>query len=112
MSWLASLREDIRVAKERDPAARSSLEILVTYPGIHALVIHRLAHGLAVRGWVVLPRLIAHFGRAVTGIEIHPRADIGRRLFIDMAWASSSARPPSSATIATSTRASRSAAPR
>jgi serine O-acetyltransferase len=83
MGWLASLREDIQVAKERDPAARSSLEILLTYPGLHALVIHRLAHGLAVRGWVVLPRLIAHFGRALTGIEIHPRAEIGRRLFID-----------------------------
>lgn len=83
MGWLASLREDIQVAKERDPAARSSLEILLTYPGLHALVIHRLAHGLTRRGWVVLPRLIAHFGRAVTGIEIHPRAEIGRRLFID-----------------------------
>lgn len=83
MGWLASLREDIQVAKERDPAARSSLEILLTYPGLHALVIHRLANGLTRRGWVVLPRLIAHFGRAVTGIEIHPRAEIGRRLFID-----------------------------
>ncbi len=83
MGWLASLREDIQVAKERDPAARSSLEILLTYPGLHALVIHRIAHGLTVRGWAVLPRLIAHFGRAVTGIEIHPRAEIGRRLFID-----------------------------
>jgi serine O-acetyltransferase len=83
MGWLASLREDIQVAKERDPAARSSLEILLTYPGIHALAIHRIAHGLAVRGWIVLPRLIAHLGRALTGIEIHPRAEIGPRLFID-----------------------------
>src|SRR5262245_46814091 len=83
MGWLGSLREDIQVAKERDPAARSSLEILLTYPGLHALAIHRVAHGLAMRGWVVLPRLITHFGRAVTGIEIHPRAQIGRRLFID-----------------------------
>ncbi len=83
MGWLRSLREDIQVAKERDPAARSSLEILLTYPGIHALVIHRLAHGLAMHGWVALPRLIAHLGRFLTGIEIHPRAEIGRRLFID-----------------------------
>jgi serine O-acetyltransferase len=83
MGWLKSLREDIQVAKERDPAARSSLEILLTYPGLHALVIHRLAHGLAVRGWSVLPRLISHIGRSLTGIEIHPHAEIGRRLFID-----------------------------
>ncbi|MBX7112461.1 MAG: serine O-acetyltransferase [Dehalococcoidia bacterium] len=83
MGWLAHLREDISVARQRDPAARSSFEILLTYPGIHALFIHRIAHGLAVRGWVVLPRLIAHLGRALTGIEIHPRAEIGRRLFID-----------------------------
>ncbi|MEZ4554696.1 MAG: serine O-acetyltransferase [Dehalococcoidia bacterium] len=83
MGWLAHLREDIGVARQRDPAARSSFEILLTYPGIHALFIHRIAHGLAVRGWVVLPRLVAHLGRAVTGIEIHPRAEIGRRLFID-----------------------------
>jgi serine O-acetyltransferase len=83
MGWLAHLREDISVARQRDPAARSAVEILLTYPGIHALFIHRVAHGLAVRGWILLPRLIAHFGRAVTGIEIHPRAEIGRRLFID-----------------------------
>jgi len=83
MGWLAHLREDISVARQRDPAARSALEILLTYPGIHALFIHRIAHGLALRGWIVVPRLIAHFGRALTGIEIHPRAEIGRRLFID-----------------------------
>ena len=83
MGWLASLREDIQVAKNRDPAARSSLEILLTYPGLHALVIHRASHSLAMRGWGVIPRLMSHIGRSLTGIEIHPRAVIGRRLFID-----------------------------
>jgi serine O-acetyltransferase len=83
MGWLARLQEDIAAARQRDPAARNSLEILVAYPGIHALLIYRLAHALSQRGWVVLPRLIAHLGRWVTGIEIHPRATIGRRLFID-----------------------------
>lgn len=83
MGWLARLREDIEVARQRDPAARSVLEILLAYPGIHALLIYRLAHALSGRGAAVLPRLIAHLGRWLTGIEIHPRATIGRRLFID-----------------------------
>ena len=83
MGWLARIREDIQVARERDPAARNALEVLLTYPGLHAMLIHRLAHGLAVHGWITLPRLITHLGRFVTGIEIHPRAEIGRRLFID-----------------------------
>ena len=83
MGWLARLHEDIEAAWQRDPAARSSIEILLAYPGIHALLFYRLSHGLSARGWVILPRLISHFGRWVTGIEIHPRATIGRRLFID-----------------------------
>lgn len=83
MGWLTRLREDIAVARQRDPAARSAIEILLAYPGIHALLIHRAAHALSARGWALTPRLISHFGRWLTGIEIHPRASIGRRLFID-----------------------------
>ena len=83
MGWLARLREDIAVARQRDPAARGALEILLAYPGIHALIIHRVAHALSARGWALTPRLVSHFGRWLTGIEIHPRATIGRRLFID-----------------------------
>jgi serine O-acetyltransferase len=83
LGWLARLHEDIQVARERDPAARSAFEVLIAYPGIHALMIHRFAQGLSRRGMVVLPRMIAHLGRWLTGIEIHPRAQIGRRLFID-----------------------------
>ena len=83
MGWLARIREDIQVARERDPAARNALEVLLTYPGLHAMIIHRFAHALAARGWITVPRLITYFGRMFTGIEIHPRATIGRRLFID-----------------------------
>ena len=83
MGWLARLQEDIEAARQRDPAARNGLEVLLAYPGIHAIIIHRLAHALAMRGWVTMPRLISHVARLLTGIEIHPRAQIGRRLFID-----------------------------
>ncbi len=76
-------KEDIRAVKERDPAARGTLEIVLSYPGLHAIWIHRLA-GYLHRGKVpVLPRLISMFARAVTGIEIHQAAVLGRGLFID-----------------------------
>jgi serine O-acetyltransferase len=77
------LREDIAVVFERDPAARNAWEVLTTYPGVHALIIHRLSHRLW--GWRLrwLARFIAHLGRWFTGIEIHPGATIGRRVFID-----------------------------
>lgn len=82
--WLATLREDVAVAKRRDPAARSTFEVLLNYPGVHALWFHRLAHRL----WQHLPlrlpaRVLSQIGRFLTGIEIHPGATIGRRLFID-----------------------------
>ncbi|MHB1668216.1 MAG: serine O-acetyltransferase [Thiomonas sp.] len=77
------LREDIQVILERDPAARSRWEVLTCYPGLHALMLHRLAHGLWRRGWHWLGRWISHWGRFLTGIEIHPGASIGRRVFID-----------------------------
>jgi serine O-acetyltransferase len=77
------LREDIACILERDPAARSSWEVLTCYPGLHALLMHRLAHAFWVRGWCWLGRLVSHLGRFFTGIEIHPGATIGRRVFID-----------------------------
>jgi len=78
-----SLREDVRVIFERDPAATNLLEVLLTYPGLHALLLHRVAHYLYRRGVPVVPRLISHLNRFLTGIEIHPGARIGRRFFID-----------------------------
>ena len=79
------LRCDVRAAHERDPAARgvSSLEILTSWPGVHALLAHRVAHALQESGMPVVPRSIAYVSRALTGIEIHPAADIGDGLFID-----------------------------
>lgn len=77
------LSDDIRAIRERDPAARSNLEVLLTYPGLHAVAMHRVAHVLHRRGRRLLARLIAHLARQLTGIEIHPGAAIGRRLFID-----------------------------
>ncbi len=79
------LRRDVRAAHERDPAARgvSSLEILTSWPGVHALLSHRVAHALDESGLPVVPRSIAYVSRALTGIEIHPGAQIGEGLFID-----------------------------
>ncbi|CAM5788225.1 2,3,4,5-tetrahydropyridine-2,6-dicarboxylate N-acetyltransferase [Castellaniella caeni] len=77
------LREDIACIHERDPAARSRIEILTCYPGLHAILIHRLAHALWVRRWYWAGRFISHLGRIFTGIEIHPGAVIGKRVFID-----------------------------
>ena len=83
MSWLRSVHEDIEAAQERDPAARGTLEVLLTYPGVHALMIHRLTHQSALLGLPLLPRIVSHVARFLTGIEIHPAATIGRRCFID-----------------------------
>lgn len=77
------LREQIQTIRERDPAARSALEIVLTYPGLHAQMFHRVASGLRKRRLFLLARVVSHLGRFVTGIEIHPGATIGRRLFID-----------------------------
>ncbi|HEU4827248.1 MAG TPA: serine O-acetyltransferase [Dongiaceae bacterium] len=75
--------EDIDSIIARDPAARSRLEVALTYPGFHAVLAHRLSHALWVQGWRVLARVISQAARWITGIEIHPGATIGRRLFID-----------------------------
>lgn len=77
------IRKDIRVIFERDPAARSSLEVLICYPGLHALLMHRLSHYLYKRGFILVPRMISQFSRFLTGIEIHPGAQIGDGVFID-----------------------------
>ena len=77
------LREDIRAVFDRDPAARSFWEVLTCYPGIHALIMHRLAHWLWGHRFRWLSRFVAHISRFFTGIEIHPGATIGRRFFID-----------------------------
>lgn len=77
------LREDIRAVFDRDPAARSFWEVLTCYPGIHALILHRIAHWLWQRRLRWLARFTAHLSRFFTGIEIHPGATIGRRFFID-----------------------------
>ena len=79
----AQIRRDIRVVFERDPAAQSVAEVVLCYGGLHAIWLHRMAHALFVRGWVLIPRLISNFGRFLTGIEIHPGATIGEGLFID-----------------------------
>lgn len=79
----SGLRKNIRVVMERDPAARSALEVILCYPGFHAIIMHRLAHRFYRRRWFVTARLISHISRLLTGIEIHPGAKIGEGLFID-----------------------------
>ncbi len=78
-----SLGDDLRAALDRDPAATNPIEVVLTYPGLHALLVHRLAHFLYVIGIPILPRVVSHISRMLTGIEIHPGATIGRGLFID-----------------------------
>src|SRR3954454_10790570 len=77
------LREEIESIKKSDPAARSSLEIILTYPGLHALIVHKISSGMRKNDLHLLARLVSHMGRFLTGIEIHPGAKIGRRFFID-----------------------------
>ena len=83
MSLLRSIAHDIEAALRRDPAARSAVEVVLAYPGFQARLIHRPAHALHRRGVPLVPRLISHLGRFLTGIEIHPGAVIGEGLFID-----------------------------
>ncbi len=83
MFVLKSIKRDIDAIRERDPAARGALEIVLAYPGFHARELHRLAHTLHTHGVPVIPRAISNLSRFVTGIEIHPGARIGEGLFID-----------------------------
>lgn len=83
MSAWAHMREDVRVVFDRDPAARSTLEVALTYPGVHALLIYRSAHWLWERGLKLPARMLSYLARWLTGVDIHPGARIGRRVFID-----------------------------
>ena len=80
---LQGIREQIQTVFKHDPAAKSSLEVLLCYPGVHAIFLHRLAHRLYKWRRHVLARMLSHASRTLTGIEIHPGATIGRRFFID-----------------------------
>jgi serine O-acetyltransferase len=82
-TFLQAMAADLAIIKERDPAARSTLEILLCYPGFHALVMHRISHRLWRLRVPLLPRLLSQVGRLFTGVEIHPGARIGRGVFID-----------------------------
>ena len=77
------MRRDVRTVRERDPAARSALEVVLCYPGVHAIWFHRIGHALWGAGWQTLARWMSHVSRFMTGIEIHPAARLGPGLFID-----------------------------
>ena len=79
----SQLKEDIQTIRHKDPAARSTWEVLTCYPGVHALFFHRIAHGFWLNGARWLARFVSHISRFLTGIEIHPGAKVGRRVFID-----------------------------
>ena len=79
----AEIRRDVRAVLERDPAARSTFEVVLCYPGVHALAFHRIAHAIWRRGWRIPARFLSQVARFLTGIEIHPAAKIGSGLFID-----------------------------
>ncbi len=83
LKCLKELYEDANNIKEKDPAARNILEVMLLYPGFHILVFHKIAHFLYRKNWLFLARLLSQMGRFLTGIEIHPGAKIGRRLMID-----------------------------
>jgi serine O-acetyltransferase len=83
LGWRVLLREDVATAIARDPAARSRAEVILGYPGLHALWVHRVSHALWLQGHYLIARLISQFSRAITGVEIHPGARIGRRFFVD-----------------------------
>ena len=84
-TFFEEIRQDISAAQARDPASRGlgRVEVLLTYNGVHAILLHRLAHRLVAAGVPLLPRTIANIGRIFTGVEIHPRAVIGENFFID-----------------------------
>lgn len=77
------IKSDIKIALERDPASRNHLEIIFCYPGFHALILHRIAHSVWLNRLHLIARIISHFSRMITGIEIHPAAKIGKGFFID-----------------------------
>lgn len=83
MSFIGSIREDIKTVVEKDPAARNGLEVLLCYPGVWAIIMHRPAHFLYKHNFKLIARIISQMTRFFTGVEIHPGAKIGRRCFID-----------------------------
>lgn len=83
MGFVKNIREDIKTAFSEDPAARTTAEIILAYPGLHAIWLYRIAHKVWRADFKTFARLISHFARFLTGIEIHPGAKIGRRFFID-----------------------------
>ncbi|MDE6149315.1 MAG: serine O-acetyltransferase [Ruminococcus sp.] len=83
MSFIDNIKQDIKSIKERDPAAHSTLEIILTYSGIHAVIMHRIAHWFYKKNHKIIARAISQFSRCLTGIEIHPGAKIGKGLLID-----------------------------
>jgi len=83
MGWIKRIREEINCIFERDPAARNVIEIILCYPGFHAILFHRFNHFLWRNNFKLLARLLSHIARFLTGIEIHPGAKIGKRFFID-----------------------------
>lgn len=80
---LSQIRQDLRAVFDRDPAATSKLEVILTYAGFHALLTYRVSHWLKVRGVPILPRVLSQLARWLTGVEIHPSAKIGTGFFID-----------------------------
>ncbi|WP_202951229.1 serine O-acetyltransferase [Xenococcus sp. PCC 7305] len=83
MPWPSSLWEDFKIIFDRDPAASNWLEVLICYPGVHALALHRIGKWLWQKQVPLVPRFLSHLGRFLTGIEIHPGATIGKGVFID-----------------------------
>ena len=83
MGVISRLRQDVQAILERDPAAKSAVEVVLCYPSFHAIIMHRIAHWLYNRKLVLLPRLLSQWSRFITGIEIHPGAIVGECLFID-----------------------------
>ncbi|TZE82695.1 serine O-acetyltransferase EpsC [Calorimonas adulescens] len=83
MRFFTSIMEDAKNIQKKDPAAKSILEVFLCYPGLHALIFYRISHFFYIHHWYITARIISQFGRFFTGIEIHPGAKIGRRLFID-----------------------------
>lgn len=83
MGFIKEIRKDLRSIMERDPAAGSELEVLLTYSGVHAVIVHRAAHWFYKRGHKIIARVISQIMRGITGIEIHPGAKIGKGLLID-----------------------------
>ncbi|MBQ9868299.1 MAG: serine O-acetyltransferase [Ruminococcus sp.] len=83
MGWIKEVKKDIHSVMERDPAASSAVEVLLTYSGIHAVIVHRLSHSLYLHGHKLTARIISQIMRGITGIEIHPGAKIGKGLLID-----------------------------